>query len=229
MSPAPLLKPTEYAEARLIEAILGGEFPIDAHLPAERELAVQLGVTRPTLREALQRLARDGWVEIHQGKPTRVRNFWQEGNLGLLNALACRPGRLNKDFVARLLEIRLLLSPAYTRLAVEKQPEQVIALLSQAAGLPASSQAFTEYDWRLHHLLTVASGNPIFTLILNGFRELYQIAGEVYFQETSRQAHSRHFYTTLLQASRKPNLQDVETITCQVMRESLDYWLNERS
>ena len=75
-------KPAEFAENRLIQAIISGHFPINSNLPAERELAAQLGVTRPTLREALQRIARDGWIEIRHGKPTRVRNYWQEGNLG---------------------------------------------------------------------------------------------------------------------------------------------------
>ena len=64
------LRPAELAENRLIDAIVDGDFPINATLPPERELAQQLGVTRPTLREALQRLARDGWIEIHHGRRT---------------------------------------------------------------------------------------------------------------------------------------------------------------
>ena len=70
----PIQKPAEVAESRLLESILSGSFPINRTLPGERELAKQLGVTRPTLREALQRLARDGWLDIQQGKPTRVRD-----------------------------------------------------------------------------------------------------------------------------------------------------------
>ncbi|TLM97514.1 GntR family transcriptional regulator, partial [bacterium] len=44
-------KPAELSERRLIDAILTGQYPIDSNLPAERELSVILGVTRPTLRE----------------------------------------------------------------------------------------------------------------------------------------------------------------------------------
>jgi GntR family negative regulator for fad regulon and positive regulator of fabA len=71
----PVQKPAEMAETRLLEAILSGHFPINSNLPGERELAEQIGVTRPTLREALQRLARDGWLDIQQDKPTRVRDY----------------------------------------------------------------------------------------------------------------------------------------------------------
>jgi GntR family transcriptional regulator, negative regulator for fad regulon and positive regulator of fabA len=56
-------------------------------------------VTRPTLRETLQRLERDGWVEIHQGKPTRVRDYWKEGSLGVLNTLARHPDHLPDNFI----------------------------------------------------------------------------------------------------------------------------------
>ena len=84
----PLQKPAEMAESRLLEAILSGYFPINTNLPGERDLADQIGVTRPTLREALQRLARDGWLDIQQGKPTRVRDYWREGGLAVLAVLA---------------------------------------------------------------------------------------------------------------------------------------------
>ncbi|MDZ7904090.1 MAG: GntR family transcriptional regulator [Rheinheimera sp.] len=46
-------------------------------MPAERELSELIGVTRTTLREVLQRLARDGWKTIQHGKPTKVKNFWE--------------------------------------------------------------------------------------------------------------------------------------------------------
>ncbi len=81
-------KPAELAENRLVEAILDGTFPINSNLPPERELSESLGVTRPTLREALQRLSRDGWIEIHHGRATRVKDYWREGNLLILTAIA---------------------------------------------------------------------------------------------------------------------------------------------
>ena len=78
-------KAAEITERRLLDAVLDGTFPVGSKLPPERELAEMLGVTRPTLREALQRLSREGWIEIHHGRSTRVRNYWQEGNLLILN------------------------------------------------------------------------------------------------------------------------------------------------
>ncbi len=218
------LKPAELTETRLIDAILDGRFPIDSNLPAERELASQLGVTRPTLREAMQRLGRDGWLEIHQGKSTRVRDFWHEGNLGVLGAIARRSDNLPEDFVPNLLFVRLLLAPTYTRMAVELEPrrvEQTLIDYTQLADLP---QNFASFDWRLHHRLTIMSGNPIFTLILNGFSDLYEPMARLYFRQPDSRASSRLFYTELLAAAKANNADAAETITLRVMKESLTLW-----
>ncbi len=129
-------KPAEITEERIIDAILEGHFPVSSNLPAERELAIQLGITRPTLREALQRLACDGWIEIRHGRPTRVRDYWHEGSLGVLGAIARRTQHIPEDFIPNLLQVRILLAPAYTRLAVERDADQVIA--NTAAFCPAA-------------------------------------------------------------------------------------------
>jgi len=221
-------KPAEVAENRLIDAILDSHFPIGSCLPAERELAAQLGVTRPTLREALQRLARDGWIEIHHGKSTRVRDFWHEGNLGVLGAIAQRSQSLPPNFVPDLLSVRLLLAPAYTRLAIRRAPDQVTAALQSYADLAETPEAFAAFDWELHHQMTIASGNPIFTLILNGFRELYQPMAQLYFESPAARASSRAFYAGLLQATRTGDAEGGEAITRQVMADSLQLWQTTR-
>lgn len=47
--------------------IASGEFKPGARLPAERDLAKQLGVSRPSVREALIALEVEGWVEVRTG------------------------------------------------------------------------------------------------------------------------------------------------------------------
>lgn len=220
----PPVRPAELSETRLIDAILDGRFPIDSALPPERELAELLGVTRPTLRETLQRLARDGWLEIHHGRATRVRNYWVEGNLAVLAALARRSDHLPPHFVPQLLTVRLLLAPTYTRQAVERDPALVTTLLDDYAQLPDEAGIFARADWRLHHALTAASGNPVFTLILNGFEQLYRLMGAQYFDNPHTRSHSRAFYDQLLAAARANDPARAEELTRQVMAESLRFW-----
>lgn len=49
-----------------------GEFGIGKRLPAERDLAVQLAVSRPSVREALIALEVEGWVEVRSGSGVYV-------------------------------------------------------------------------------------------------------------------------------------------------------------
>ncbi len=217
-------KPTELTESRLVEAILGGTFPPNSNLPPERELAEQLGVTRPTLREALQRLSRDGWIEIRHGKSTRVRDYWHEGNLLILNAISRHSASIPENFVPNLLQIRLLLAPAYTRLAMQNTLNETVRLLESLQNVPDTAEAFTNADYEMHCTLTRLCGNPVFTLILNGFGDLYRAMGLIYFQKQQNRDHSRSFYKKLLSAVLSNNTFMAEEVTRRVMEDSISLW-----
>jgi GntR family negative regulator for fad regulon and positive regulator of fabA len=217
-------RPAEWAESRLVEAMLDGRFPPGSALPPERELAGLLGVTRPTLREALQRLARDGWLEIRQGRPTRVRDYWEEGGLGVLDAIARHHGYLPEGFVEHLLEVRLLLAPTYARLAVEAHPGEIAEFLAPYERLADDPAVYAAADWDLHHRLTVASGNPVFVLILNGFSALSQTLALVYFRPAEARRASDGFYRGLLQAAADADSGRAESLTREVMAESIRLW-----
>ncbi len=60
--------------ADILTLIRQGEFPVGERLPAERELALRLGVSRPSLREALIALEIGGRVEIRVGSGVYVRD-----------------------------------------------------------------------------------------------------------------------------------------------------------
>lgn len=220
----PILRPAEIAEQRLLEAILAGRFAINTSLPGERDLAAQVGVTRPTLREALQRLARDGWLDIQQGKPTRVRDYWREGSLAVLATLAQSEVHQSADFIAHLLEIRLLLGPTYARQAFEAAAAEIAALLDESQSLADTPAAFARFDWKLHSRLTHLAANPVFPLLMNGFEKLYVLVGERYFSFDECRAHSRLFYAALRNCAEKGEAAGAETIMLETMRVSLALW-----
>lgn len=221
----PLLKPGEAAEQRLVESIISGAFPIQSNLPAERELAARLGVTRPTLREALQRLSRDGWLEIRHGKPTRVRDFWREGNFGVLVALAGYSGELPPDFVPSLLAVRELLTPEMAFAALTHSPHSIADYLSSAASLPQDPLSYAEFDWGLQHAFALASANPFFTFFTNSVRQLYSRMGMLYFAHTHTRQHSATFYNDLLAACQPPEPERARRLCADVMRASREFWI----
>jgi GntR family negative regulator for fad regulon and positive regulator of fabA len=217
-------RPAVYAEEALVTAILDGTYPPGSTLPGERDLAAQLGVTRPTLRETLQRLSCEGWLTIQQGKSTSVNDYWQDGGLSVLGALVRYSQRLPPEFVPNLLEVRLALSPAYARSAVERSPDAVAGYLSAYAGLDETPKAYAAFDWGLHRALTLASGNPVYTWILNGFAGFYEDMARRYFSRPEARASSRAFYASLLSAARSADAAQAERITRQVMSDSIKLW-----
>lgn len=218
------LRPASHAEAALVSGILAGTYPPGSDLPAERQLAVDLGVTRPTLREALQRLSRDGWVAIQHGKPTRVVDVLSEGGLNVLEGLVRHGDSLPEGFVERLLEVRLAMAPAYARSAVELAGASVAGALERAAALPDEPAAFAAFDWEIHRALTGASGNYVWRLILNGFGGFYEEMARVYFGSAEAREASRRYYAALLEAARRRDAEGAEAVTREVMRRSLALW-----
>lgn len=217
-------RPNNYAEQMLISAILDGTFQPGSTLPGERSLAKELGITRPTLREAIQRLARDGWLTVHQGKPTVVNDYWRDGGLNVLNTLVQQGDHLPQNFVTNLLEVRLQLAPAYTRAAISREPQAVAAFLDAHHTLLDLPPSYAEFDWQLHHMLTLTSGNPIYTLILNGFSDFYQQLARVYFAPPEARARSRTFYAALREAANKEDAVLAERISRDTMAESIALW-----
>lgn len=219
-------KPTDLAEKQLLAAILDGSFPVGGALPSERELAQALGITRPTLREALQRLARDGWIQIRQGKSTIVSDFWKDGNLVMLNALSQQSDTFTQGFVDHLLEVRAALAPAYTRQAFSHSSEALVELLEPYLNLADTPEAYAQADQELHHQLTLLSGNPIFTLIYNGFRRLSYQAGLHYFAQEQARRYSQAYYQGLLEDARQKDAESAANRTEKVMQDSIAFWQN---
>jgi GntR family negative regulator for fad regulon and positive regulator of fabA len=221
-------RPAAYAEEAMVTAILDNTYPPGSTLPGERDLAVQLGVTRPTLRETLQRLACEGWLTIQQGKSTRVNDFWREGGLGVLGALVRYSEQLPPTFVPNLLEVRLALAPSYTRSAVERSAGEVADCLDGHEYLDDTPEAFAAFDWRLHHTLTIAAKNPVYTLILNDFGSFYEEMARFYFAQPEARSLSRSFYAALSIAARQADADRAEGLTQDVMQESIKLWQRVR-
>ena len=144
--------------------------------------------------------------------------------MAVLAALARSASHQSPDFVTHLLELRVLLAPAYTQQALKAASSEIAALLEGDTNLGDTPSAFARADWDLHCLLTQRADNPVFRLLLNGFQELYILMGEQYFSFPECRASSRTFYTKLLICARNGADSDAELLTSCVMKESLALW-----
>ena len=65
--PVQLVRPCEVVAYRITEAIRAGDVKLGERLPSEQSLSAQLGVSRPTLREAIKLLVQAGVVQVLPG------------------------------------------------------------------------------------------------------------------------------------------------------------------
>ncbi|MBU1340946.1 MAG: fatty acid metabolism transcriptional regulator FadR [Proteobacteria bacterium] len=217
------LKPAEFAEKKILEAILDSTYQPGDTLPAERVLAGLIGVTRPTLRETLQRLSKEGWVTIAHGKPTRVNDYLANGGLGILSSLARYGRHLSTGMVSHLLEVRTTMFPDIAQKALANKSSMILEYLKHSKTLKDRPDAYAEYDWGLQMLMVKATDNPVFNMIFNDFLPLYGILGEMYFQQKESRAASLAYYEDLTRAVEQNNM-DVRIIVEKIMIRSQKIW-----
>ncbi|GAA0816147.1 fatty acid metabolism transcriptional regulator FadR [Colwellia sp. D2M02] len=218
--------PAGFAEQYIVESIWNGGFPPGSILPAERELSELIGVTRTTLREVLQRLARDGWLTIQHGKPTKVNNFWETSSLNILATLAELDQEGIPDLVDNLLSARTNISTIYIRGAIKNNPEATAALLQKYTDIEDTGEAFAEFDYQLNKELVVVSGNPIYLLILNGLGGLYSRIGRLYFAHPQGREISRTYYQSLIDLANNNKFDEAAAAVRNYGMESGKLWID---
>lgn len=189
--------PAALAEEYIVKSIWDNHFAPGSDLPAERELADKIGVTRTTLREVLQRLARDGWLSIQHGKPTRVNNVWETSGLNILEALIKLDGTRVPTLIANVLSARTNISAIYITKAFKIAPKESLQLFEGLDELPDNAESYTEFDYNLFRKLAFASNNPIYGLILNSLKSLYNRVGLFYFGNPQARQLALKFYQSL--------------------------------
>jgi GntR family transcriptional repressor for pyruvate dehydrogenase complex len=170
--------PEDVFDQVLGEVVSGGLVPGEA-LPGERRLAEVLGVSRPAVREALQRMAQTRLVEVRQGGATTVRDFRRHAGLDLLPALLVRGGSVDVAVVRSVVEARLVIGPGVASLAAQRRAEDLPARLAEVVTSYAGSEDPVE---RQRHTLAYwdhvvdAADSIAFRLLFNSLRAAYEPA-----------------------------------------------------
>lgn len=168
---------------QLGQLIAKGEFAVGARLPAERELAKQLGVSRPSVREALIALEVEGWVEVRTGSGIYVLDKRQQNTTNsiaskLINtpAVGVNEG-INEGENGLLATLKAEWGPLElirARRVVEGETAAIAALQSKRKDIDAMSKALRmmqaeaadgvlplDGDRAFHTAIVQASGNEV--------------------------------------------------------------------
>ncbi|OUS96604.1 FadR/GntR family transcriptional regulator [Rhodococcus sp. NCIMB 12038] len=157
--------------------VLGGDLGPGEALPSERRLAEAFGVSRPAVREAIQKLAQAGLVEVRQGDATSVRDFRQHGGPELLSQLLIRGGVPDWAVVRSVLEARRMIGVQVARLAADRVTEKSAAALGEAVDHlaaetdPVAQQVAALAFWER---VVDTADSIAFRLIFNSLRNAYE-------------------------------------------------------
>jgi DNA-binding FadR family transcriptional regulator len=164
---------------QLLGEVVGGELAAGDALPSERRLAEVLGVSRPAVREALQRLSQAGLVEVRHGGSTTVRDFRTSAGLDLLPRLLVRDGNFDPAVGRSILQARQAVAPAVAGLAAQQSGSGLREPLGAAV---ASLERAADSESRQHAALAfwdaVVDGadSIVFRLLFNSLRLAYEPA-----------------------------------------------------
>lgn len=166
--------PEQIAEMLLKYIIHGGIRPGDM-LPPERTLALQLNVTRATLREALKKLEQLKLIVIHQGKGIIVEDF-HKASIDLIFSLLVISGEIDLTILENILEARELFGTDVARMAArraeKKDIEQMKALMEKLVQQTDPGK-LQQMDFEFFRLLALASKNMVYILLMNTIKTIH--------------------------------------------------------
>ncbi|MFN2299711.1 MAG: FadR/GntR family transcriptional regulator [Anaerolineales bacterium] len=173
MSKQPKLALVKHANVKeqvfhqLRDQILGGAWPPGSKIPSESVLTRRLGVSRVSLREALNMLVSLGLLESRQGGGTFVKEYSSEV---LFNPLVPMIA-LDKTDILDVLEYRRIVEKGTAGLVAEKAGKKEIGELEAAyremTFVKGDVHAFARADLDFHLALARATGNPIIIKVNN--------------------------------------------------------------
>ena len=155
------------------EMILSGELRPGDKLPAEREIADDMGISKTIVHEGIRELARMGFLDVISRQGVYVADY--AGNLDTLFAIIrYRGGMPDKKMISSLLDTRIYLEcPAIELLAARHTAEDIRKLErfqeKMQLAMDGDINTFAEILFLYRRTLVVLSGNCISPLIMNAF------------------------------------------------------------
>ncbi len=164
----------------LRDAIVEGRLKVDERLPTEEELAERFGVSRPTIREALKRLAAQNLIHTRRG-PTGgsfVKKPSQDEIREQLSSIASVLVSVGEFQLPEIVEARHELERICCRIAAERRSSKILEEMETE--LLAQQQAaitdveFCASDVRFHRLIVEATENQMLQFLMSAVIEVLQ-------------------------------------------------------
>jgi DNA-binding FadR family transcriptional regulator len=208
----------EEAAEQIADKVRAGELRAGDKLPPERDLAVTMEISRPTLREAVKVLVEAAVLEVRRGPGG---GMFVASDV-VPTELIRRRSELRRAEVEQVLEARRIVEPGVAQLAAARATEDDFAALQRsidamqaivARGYRADDEdRFLQLDVQFHLAMARAAGNPtVETLMRTLFRQL-EIARDMAMHLPTVPEWTIAIHERTLQALRAGDADDVATV-----------------
>ncbi len=172
------IKPKKISEEiveQIKKLITAGDLKPGERIPSERELSTMLGVSRPSVREAIMVLEAMGFLESRQGGGTYVRSLTE---VAIADPLSSIVGSKEPQILYALTEVRMGLETWSAYLAARRATDAQIARMRELYEIMEKQAARggwdAEVDARFHYTITAATQNTIQIHVLDTIHSLFQ-------------------------------------------------------
>ncbi|MHB8507843.1 MAG: FadR/GntR family transcriptional regulator [Candidatus Dormibacteria bacterium] len=148
--------------------ILSGELKAGQRLPREQDLAVQLGLSRSSLREAVRALSLMRVLDVRQGDGTYISSL--EPAL-IMESTGFLAEMVQDHSLLEVFEVRRVLEAMAARMAAILRSDDHLAQLRECMRLMDEAPTLDEQvlnDIQFHHVINLAAGNQVLTTLLQG-------------------------------------------------------------
>lgn len=167
-------KISEEIVSQIKALISAGELKPGERIPSERDMANMLGVSRPSVREAIMVLEAMGLIESRQGGGTYVRSLTENALADPLSAMVEKDPKL----LQALVEVRKGIESWSAYLAASRATDTEIEHLRsyyQEMERQASSGGWDyDIDTKFHYAITTATHNTLQLHVLNTIHGLFE-------------------------------------------------------
>jgi GntR family transcriptional repressor for pyruvate dehydrogenase complex len=165
VSPLPSVNRAEEVARALENQIRSGTLEREARLPSEQMMALQFGVSRAVIREAIARLKNEGLVKTRQGSGAFVRD-WEISSLHLDPDI-----RESLESVLSIVELRKGIEAEAAALAAERRTRKELAAIEKAltrvAAITKARGDSAKADMQFHRAIAEAAHNPYYIAVLD--------------------------------------------------------------
>jgi len=153
------------------ESVLNGSLKPGDQLPAERDLAQRLGVSRTAVREAVKTLREKGLVEAYSGRGTFITDGTSQAARQSFDLMVKVGQQGQQEGLPHLVELRLVLEPGIAAMAAERVTDDDLTAMREAVAVMDDAQenaeAYIEADLDFHLALAEAAANPLILSLID--------------------------------------------------------------